>query len=225
MARILHIDTSAAKSIVVLSEDGEVILSQTHDGARDGAAVINSLISNALKEAAWGMDMLNAVAVCTGPGSYTGLRIALSTAKGLAYALDIPILAQGRLQLGLLSAAASLPGKDLFLAIIPARTGEYFIAAHSKDAVLPPCLMTTAQVSDFLARYAQKKIAVWGDYEDDLAHSLGGRTAAALHPDFAVWADAAHIAFRKKDFANAATLEPAYLKEVFIHLPGIHKQP
>jgi tRNA threonylcarbamoyladenosine biosynthesis protein TsaB len=85
MPNLLYIDTSASKATVALSQEGRITAVRTHDNANEQAAVLNIMINNVLEEASCNLDQVDALCVCAGPGSYTGLRVGLSTAKGIAF--------------------------------------------------------------------------------------------------------------------------------------------
>lgn len=101
MATILNIDTSTAVCSVALTSDGMILCHREEFNARSHAALLSGFIKDCLDHLRAHEMKLDAVAVTLGPGSYTGLRIGLSEAKGLAYALQIPMI--GR---------ASCPGRD-----------------------------------------------------------------------------------------------------------------
>jgi tRNA threonylcarbamoyladenosine biosynthesis protein TsaB len=97
-ALILHIETATDICSVALSE-GDQQLSLVESGQeRSHAILLNQFIRQAVSEAGHTLKQLDGVAISKGPGSYTGLRIGVSTAKGLAYALEIPLLANGTLE-------------------------------------------------------------------------------------------------------------------------------
>ena len=95
---ILHIETATDICSVALSEgDRELSLVESSQ-ARSHASLLNTFIRQSIAEAGKELRDLDGVAVSKGPGSYTGLRIGVSTAKGLSYALEIPLLATGTLE-------------------------------------------------------------------------------------------------------------------------------
>jgi tRNA threonylcarbamoyladenosine biosynthesis protein TsaB len=95
---ILHIETATDICSVALSEGDRQIALVESGQERSHASLLNTFIRQAVSEAGKTMKQLDGVAVSKGPGSYTGLRIGVSTAKGLAYALEIPLLASGTLE-------------------------------------------------------------------------------------------------------------------------------
>src|SRR5882724_9126755 len=98
MAILLNIDTALEHASICLSNASEVISFAKNENQKDHAAWLHPAIHQLLKETGIGIDLLQAIAVSSGPGSYTGLRIALSAAKGLCYALNIPLISIGTLE-------------------------------------------------------------------------------------------------------------------------------
>jgi tRNA threonylcarbamoyladenosine biosynthesis protein TsaB len=97
MALILHIETATQICSVALSE-GETLLGSLESHEKNAhSSILTVMIGDLMKSAGKAFSELNAIAVSMGPGSYTGLRIGVSTAKGLCYGLDIPLIAIGTL--------------------------------------------------------------------------------------------------------------------------------
>lgn len=128
--RLLLIDTAGLIGVIALSVDGKLISKRQSEQARDHAAVINTAIVKVLEDGNLRLADLTGICVMAGPGSYTGLRIALATSKGLCYALEIPLFLQNNLEILAADARRSAPDYDCYFAILPARSGEYFLAAY-----------------------------------------------------------------------------------------------
>src|SRR5262245_59817707 len=99
MAIILNIDTSVERASICLYNDGEVMRLALNDNQKDHASWLHTAIQSLVKSSGRRIDDLGAVAVSIGPGSYTGLRIGLSAAKGLCYALKIPLICISTLEI------------------------------------------------------------------------------------------------------------------------------
>lgn len=95
---ILSIDTSTRGCSVAVHTDGQLVASYDLLTDRSSSAMLTTLMKNAVEHAGYALADLDAVAVAKGPGSYTGLRVGVSTAKGLCYALDKPLLAISTLE-------------------------------------------------------------------------------------------------------------------------------
>lgn len=140
MAVILNIETSTNVCSVALSAEGMILCHREDFSGRNHAALLSGYIKYCLD---WLRDhemQLEAVAVSMGPGSYTGLRIGLSEAKGLAFALDIPMIGVDTLELMAVSVMFSrdVEGTELFVPMLDARRMEVYTAVY--DMVLQPLL-------------------------------------------------------------------------------------
>ena len=124
MARILSIETSTSICSVAIHEQGELraLAEIKEPGAH--AEKLLSLVDEVLKQASLRLVDLAAVAVSQGPGSYTGLRIGVSTAKGIAYALDIPLIGINTLQA--MAASQSVAEGEYVVAVLDARRKEVY---------------------------------------------------------------------------------------------------
>ncbi|MEP7258055.1 MAG: tRNA (adenosine(37)-N6)-threonylcarbamoyltransferase complex dimerization subunit type 1 TsaB, partial [Flavitalea sp.] len=98
MALIIAIDTAVDTAGVCLSADSQALGFLENERQKDHASWIHTAIRTLMNEAGFSMSKLNAVAVTAGPGSYTGLRVGMATAKGLCYALNIPLITENTLK-------------------------------------------------------------------------------------------------------------------------------
>ena len=130
MALILNIDTSVNSGSVCLSRNGKSIgyLENTEPGQQ--ASWLHKAIKQIMSEANTGLKSLNAIAVANGPGSYTGLRIGLSAAKGICYALNIPLITVNTLIM--MASAVADRAEELICPMIDARRMEVFTALFDK---------------------------------------------------------------------------------------------
>ena len=211
-ALILHIDTSGPASTVMLAKAGLPVAVQRNEAEREHAGTINAMITSVMKEGGAEMQELSAIAVCSGPGSYTGLRIGMGTAKGLCYALDKPLILQNRLEL-----LKGVP-QNIMMAILPARAGEYFLAIYNKkcEELLQPCHALTIEVINYI--WAHKVAYLCGEVGEDVVEQLeevGIIQSTVI--DVRFWADSSLSIYTQQLFSDAARAEPLYLKSVFIH--------
>lgn len=125
MTHILCIETGTDTCSVVLARDGELVAMRESRGERDHAAKVAVYTSEVLAEAGISAAVLAAVAVSKGPGSYTGLRIGVSFAKGLCYGLGVPLVGVGSLD-SLCALARQNHAAGLFVPMIDARRMEVF---------------------------------------------------------------------------------------------------
>src|SRR6476660_5713827 len=112
MALILNIDTALDNAYVSLAENEQGLGYVINETTKDHAAWMQPAIDKLIKESGWRIADLNAIGVSVGPGSYTGLRIGLSTAKGLCFALKIPLITINTLKIMAFSAIADIEAHD-----------------------------------------------------------------------------------------------------------------
>lgn len=136
--RLLAIETSSARGSVALVEDGQRVKSLCHDRPNAHAESILPLIEALLASAAWPRSSLDRLAVGIGPGSFTGLRVGVATAQGIAEGLMRPLIGVVSLEAMALAVPSELPG--LRCPVLDARRGEVFAAAYDAhgSALLPP---------------------------------------------------------------------------------------
>lgn len=224
MAYILHIDTSTEICTVALSKDGTVVGTVQNTEPRNHASVLNNNIAQLLATAEMTLKDIDVVSVCGGPGSYTGLRIGLATAKGYCYTLDKPLMLHSRLLLlanNYNNAAAST------LAIQEAREGEYFIAAYNSDLqpLLEPCHVHEADILEKCS-VLPNKILIVGTISPTLVEVF-----SAFHVthkptneiDVTAWAKHSFAQYKAGIFSSLAHAEPFYLKQVYTHKPKASK--
>src|SRR5215831_19352433 len=124
MPIILNIDTSVESASVCLSNDGDVVGLSVNNNKKDHAAWLHRAIQELVKNTGLTLSDLDAIAISIGPGSYTGLRIGLSAAKGLCYALNIPLISVNTLQM--MAHAARKEDVQFICPLIDARRMEVF---------------------------------------------------------------------------------------------------
>ncbi len=215
--RILHIDTSGPVGMVMVGLDGKPVNHKIFEGERNHAGKLNGLVDELLSEVKLELGDLDALAVCNGPGSYTGLRIGLATAKGYCYVLEKPLILQNRLCLMLEELRAKNPGDEHSaknsLAIIPARAGEYYVAAEGAF-MTPPRHMTTPELA---AVYMDVRyLNIVGAKGTDLDFLPADNILPHHDLDTFVWGGNTLALFIKNDFADLAYSEPEYLKSAYI---------
>lgn len=213
MARLLFIDTSTALAMVAVT-DQSVIRSQLwHETPMEQAAMLSSLIEQATAEAGWRVSDLDALCICAGPGSYTGLRVGLSTAKGLAYALNKPLLLFNRLDL--LAAANTKP--QPVAVVLKARKGEYFFAVYAADkkVIVAPCHLFEAHLQELLP---ENSTVVTDDQDlqsPNQIQYISSQEAISLIS----WLQLAAIRYAQQAFDDLAYCEPFYLKAAYTTTP------
>lgn len=149
MSCILHIETSTNVCSVAVSEDGKVIFDKADRTGNNHAEALGSFVDEAMSFADSHAIPLDAVAVSSGPGSYTGLRIGVSMAKGVCYALNLPLLSVPTLELmcvPVLLRNEEIEDDALLCPMIDARRMEVYAALY--DRALKPVRGIQADVVD-----------------------------------------------------------------------------
>ena len=217
MALILCLETATEVCSVGLSENGVLRSLVGSAGSLDHAARLTSVIASCLEQAGTEMRALDAVAVSRGPGSYTSLRIGYSSAKGIAYALGIPIIEVDTLQALAMRgiAAASRPGA-LYCAMLDARRMEAYYALYSEtgEAITAPVAeILTPDLFD--SWYAKGKTIVFTGNAVEKFRKIHEHPEGVLIPLVAsaeTFPGLAEHKFQRADFADTAYCGPLYLK-------------
>jgi tRNA threonylcarbamoyladenosine biosynthesis protein TsaB len=221
MTYILHIDTSADTGTIALGGDGKLLAIRTSSENRNFASLINGMVNDVLAEAGIKMADLAAVAHCGGPGSYTGLRIGLSTAKAICYTLDKPLIQHDKLVLLALKPSYNYLLKyESYITILPARDKEYFISIHNNklENVLIPQHIFLSQLGDLMDEHG-KSAFITGQMNDEAAALIPETAVFAPETEIDVqqWVSYTFLAYQAQYFQNLATVEPVYLKQVYTH--------
>lgn len=217
MGRILSIETATRICSVALSEEGKVLNSQFLDEGYQHDENLLPLIQRLLGKGSSGIKP-DAVAVSGGPGSYTGLRIGVSAAKGLCFALDIPLIAISTLEIFANGFRAANPGFDgLICPMIDARRMEVYTAVFGMQGQRfredHPLVVTG---DAFAAELEKGFVAFFGDGAEKCRELLGKHPNArfGLNADLnaAFMCQIAEERLRNKQFEELAYFEPEYLK-------------
>jgi len=217
MALILHIDTSVEGASVCLARDSVVLRSALNNRQKDQPGWLHTSIRQLMADMDLGMNELEAVAVAIGPGSYTGLRVGLSAAKGLCFALNTPLIAINTLEM--MAFGIREKGNDALLCpTIDARRMEVFTAVYNSELkeVMAPCAMIL-DGTNFAQLLAGSKMIFSSNGSAKLKQVLS-HPNASFSEKTATAEDMVHLAgqyFLKKRFANLAYTEPLYVKEFY----------
>ncbi len=213
MAYILNIDTAINNASVCLSEDDQLINISINENQKDHAAWLQPAIKNLAASAGIELKDLDAIAVSIGPGSYTGLRIGLSTAKGLCYALNIPLIAIGTLDM--MAIAAENKDADLLCPMIDARRMEVFTAVYKKnmEKIISPCAMILDENS-FSGLLINNTVLFFGNGSDKLKRLINHHNAFFddIQLNSSLLIKISNKRFQISDFDSLAYTEPLYIK-------------
>jgi len=220
MALILNIDTATTIGSVSLSRDGEAIQTLVNEKQQDHAAAMILFVQQLLEEQGIAPAQLDAVAVSAGPGSYTGLRVGVATAKGLCYAWNKPLLAISTLQMMAQGLIARVKDEQaLYCPMLDARRQEVFTALYDArlQEVMPPQAMIL-EPSSLEGPLAAHTIYFFGDGSPKWELMLSSHKNA-IFAKYTI--SAAHMAplsaqaFERKLFADLAYFSPFYLKPFY----------
>jgi tRNA threonylcarbamoyladenosine biosynthesis protein TsaB len=220
MAYILNIDTAITNASVCLSKDDELVNIAVNENLKDHAAWLQPAIKKLIDAAGIQLKDLDAVAVSNGPGSYTGLRIGLSTAKGLCYALNIPLIAIGTLDM--MAAAAENNSTDLLCPMIDARRMEVFTAVYKKnrEILIPPCAMILDEHS-FSDLLRNNTILFFGNGSDKFKKlSIINQDNVSFENIETTSSSLIKISnhrFHTSNFDDIALLKPLYIKNFVVY--------
>lgn len=224
MSTILQIETATPVCSVAISVKGETVVLKEEKAPNIHASSLTLFIDEAMKTAGLTYADLDAVAVSKGPGSYTGLRIGVSTAKGLCFALEKPFIAINTLKMmanGYLSKHPNFGG--LVCPMIDARRMEVFTAVF--DHKLAEVEHTHAKIVDdksFVLELQNHYVAFIGDgaekcktvIDDPNAHFYTDNFNSATY-----MSSLAYEAYQAKAFEDVAYFEPFYLKDFVFTTP------
>ena len=224
MSLILLIDTATEKAMVSLAKDAVILHRLYHESPKDHASFLQPAIKKLLAESGQSITNIEAVAITAGPGSYTGLRVGMSSAKGLCYALGIPLITLNTLET--LAASAILLNKNhpeystaLFCPMIDARRMEVYAAIYTAEMelLLPPSGFILTDHS-FEKTLQENSLIFFGNgskkWEQLCQHPNALFQPVVLNPEAMAGIAASHL--MQKKFASLAESIPFYLKEHYI---------
>ncbi len=220
MGLILNIDTATSNCSIALGLKGKEIAFSEAKEVMSHASKLTVLIQDLIKENKLKLSDLDAVAVSSGPGSYTGLRIGTSVAKGLCYALNIPLIAVSTLEALAYASHQLAPNEDHFcIPLLDARRMEVYTAVFDGTTKIEK---DHAKIIDELSfkKYidSNKKIIFSGNAQEKCKPVL-------THPSFhytSVVSSASHlIALSWKHFQNQKMEEMAYFTPFYLKPPNI----
>ena len=222
---ILSLDTSTTVCSVALHDNGALLGCYELFAGRTSSAMLTTLINDIVQHNGHELSQLDAVAVAKGPGSYTGLRIGVSTAKGLCFALDKPLLAINTLAAMAEQMQPYFAEDHLLCPMIDARRMEVYCAFYTTDGA--EVQQTSAQIiesTSFQDWLANRPVVFFGDGAAKCKALLGEQPHAHF-PDVTIVPSARTIgklataAFSDGQFEILASFEPFYLKDFMTNQP------
>ncbi len=220
LALILNIETATKNCSVSIAKDGETLaLQELNDGNYSHAEKLHEFIETVLLKSAVKFTDLDAVAVSKGPGSYTGLRIGVSAAKGLCFALEIPLISVATLE----SLAQSITCSEGYkVPMLDARRMEVYSAVFDCDNSSVEAVSANIVTPETYASFLNKKTVYFlGDGAEKCKAVIQHKNAVFIDAKYPSAKEMSSISFKKfqqNNFEDVAYFEPFYLKD-FVVLP------
>jgi tRNA threonylcarbamoyladenosine biosynthesis protein TsaB len=224
LSYILNIETATKNCSVSVSKNGELIaIKELNNGNYSHAEVLHSFIEEVVSDSNIKLDDLSAIAVSKGPGSYTGLRIGVSAAKGLCFSLNLPLISVNTLQ----SLASAIQVEDgIVIPMIDARRMEVYAAIFDNDnsqiREIKAEIIDEHSFSDLLN---EQQVFFLGDGAEKCKEVINHKNAIFINDKYPSAKEMCQLAFdkyKKNDIEDVAYFEPFYLKD-FIVVPSKKK--
>lgn len=233
MALILSIETGTDICSVALANDGELMALRESDEGRDHAKKVALFVDELLRETGVQPSDLDAIAVGKGPGSYTGLRIGVSFAKGMCYALDIPLIAIGSLDAltevaredydaGILDIEEEEWAKAKLCPLVDARRMEVYAEVFDNEGKALTDVVAEVVTEDSFKEWRKDKFVIFGNGAKKCTELLSDAIFVEIAPSARGIVRLAEEAFKAQKFEDLAYFEPFYLKE-FLVIPSKKK--
>jgi len=216
MAIILNIDTAVETASICLSRESMPIKFAENRNQSDHAAWLHPALQNLATDAGICIQEIDAIAISIGPGSYTGLRVGLAAAKGMCFALDIPLIAVNTLKM--MAYATRNEAADLYCPLIDARRMEVFTAVYDRNftEIIEPKAMII-DPNSFDSILSSNKVLFSGNGNEKVSKLISHPNAlfSNLQANATSMVELSHQYYREKNFSDIAYLEPCYIKEFY----------
>lgn len=225
MSCILNIETATPVCSVAVSNNGKIVFERENTDGPSHASLLGVFVADAVAEVYNQGLTLDAVSVSCGPGSYTGLRIGVSEAKGLCYGLGIPMIA---LKTPLIIAQKVVETEDigddvLLCPMIDARRMEVYAAVYDRGLNVVRDIAADIVDGDSYKEYlSQSNVLFFGngaDKCDDCITDSNARFLKGVYPSAKYMVKLSEQAYAAKQFADTAYFEPFYLKDFVATTP------
>lgn len=226
MALILHIDTAQEEATVALSHNDQILQVLHNADQKQHASFIQPAIQQIMQHSTFNIQTLTAVSIIAGPGSYTGLRVGLASAKGLCYALNIPLITLNTLEVMAMAAInvsthQHINASTLFCPMIDARRDEVFTALydHKLNSILKPCAMILNEQSFMEIKKSHELVFLGsGAAKWNVICTNNNKVDISATNIAEVQVLLAHHYFKHKIFADVTYAEPFYIKDFYTHV-------
>ena len=224
MALLLHIETATEICSVALSENRKLLSLHEERSPNSHSATLTLLIEKAFADAGLSIQSLDAVAVSAGPGSFTGLRIGVSTAKGLCYALEKPLIAVPTMQAMAAGAVEQMKNENaLYCSVLNSIKQEVYAGLYDFNLEeIIPASPTENTLTEFIPYFKEQQVYFFGTGAKKIPANIYGK--AEMLPDFLNSAkDMIRVAdslFEKRQFVSMEYFEPLYVKGFVTRVPA-----
>lgn len=224
MSLILSIETATSVCSVALHNEGALLAEQTLYIEQSHSGLLAPSIKSLLSYCSLVMNDIEAVAVSKGPGSYTGLRIGVSTAKGICDAIDKPLIAINTLEAMAFGVSKYVNTENSLLCpMIDARRMEvYYLLTDINQNIVKPTEPLIVDSSSFSAYLKSNNIVFFGNGSDKCKTVIKHPNASFINnirPSAAAVGFLAYKSFEKKEFEDVAYFDPFYLKDFRVTKP------
>jgi len=219
LSLLLNIDTATEVASVCITNNGQTLAFAKNENQKEHASFVHIAIESLLQKTGYKLADMEAFAVTSGPGSYTGLRVGMAAAKGFCYALSKPLITINTLEV-MTKAAIDVCGKKeesfLFCPMIDARRMEVFTAiynVHIESIISPqPRILDESSFSNYMI---SNKILFFGSGSNKFKQMQSNSNAlfADIKSDARTLGQLSEESFYKRKFTNVSHSEPTYFKD------------
>jgi len=222
MSIILNIDTSTEIASVSIADNGVILASVLNAIQKEHASFLHNAVKDVFSSLSLNINNIDAIAVTNGPGSYTGLRVGMASAKGFCYALNKPLITVGTLNAmataGLHAAKETAVQSTLFCPMIDARRMEVYTAVFDSNMleILPACAMVLDENS-FKEMLSKNKMLFFGSGAIKWSSICTSENAGIIN-ELEITTAINQLSYKKfinNDFTDLSYSEPLYVKEFF----------
>lgn len=223
MDTILSLDTSTKVCSVAIHNNGELIGQQSYHLQKSHSNLLPVIIRQLAENCEMELRHLKAIALSAGPGSYTGLRIGTATAKGLAFSLNLPLIAIDSLDTMVEQVRGVVPDEAVLFPMIDARRMEVYTKAVVAGGDVLWETQPLIVEEDSFKEFESSQMFFFGNGADKLKEMFSEssiRFVDDIHPCAAAMGKLAFEKFQNEEFEDLAYFEPDYLKEFRTNVPS-----
>lgn len=230
MALLLSLETSTHAFSCALHQGGRLMAFEESVVDQSTASMLASMIDALFKDSGLKKNQLNGVVVASGPGSYTGLRIGVATAKGICYALNVPLISVNTLSLmafqfiGQVEHTFDLRGALLCPMLDARRMEVYCMLADRGGKMIEPIQAKIIEAQSFAATLEEQTIYFFGEGSDkckNVIHHPNAKFVSGMKPSASPLGTIGLQKYGDSEFENQDLFEPLYLKDFVIRKPNL----